>query len=64
MPDFTFRFGSFSSTSCQMTANTVAARLFLAEVLDAGVIGATFPKTKGEDFRAFIARKGFTWEAV
>jgi len=64
MADLTFTFGSFSSTTCEVVANTDAGKAFTAEVFGVAAVGATLPKTKGSDLLTFAERKGLTTEWV
>ena len=63
MTDLTFTYGTFTSTTCEVVANTNAGKAFTAETFGSfAAVGAILPKTKGSDLMTFAERKGLEVE--
>jgi hypothetical protein len=56
--DFAFDFGTFTSTTITVKAETLAGKTLFAEMFGAGAVSIELPKSKGEDLALFIERKG------
>ena len=60
MQDFSFDFGSFSSTEAEVKALTDGARAFLASMFGAGAVSLKLPKSKAADLMRYFQQRGFT----
>lgn len=62
MKDFAVNFGTFSTTDFSVTAQTEAARDFMARHFGAGAVSATMPKSQSGRFMDALAENGLSWE--
>lgn len=57
-PDLRVAPFTFAATELTVAAVSPAGRTFLADTFGAGCVSVTLPKSRGDDFAVFAARKG------